>query len=155
MVYIKIFNVCCNSNLSWLTSDTFPDNESGRNVNFILKYSLIVFVSAVGVTGQLLLKKGLSSFNNLQFDNYLMTLIKIFFQPVILCALCCYGFGLIAYMFLVSKFQISAVYPITTSLTFGGITMFGYFLLGESLTLAKIAGIILIILGIVLIDRFG
>ncbi|MFC1509225.1 hypothetical protein ACFL60_06020 [Candidatus Omnitrophota bacterium] len=124
-------------------------------MNLIFKYSLIVFVSAVGVTGQLLLRKGLSSFNNLQFDNYLIMLVKIIFQPVIILALFCYGFGLIAYMFLVSKIQVTAVYPITTSLTFGGITLFGYFLLGESLTLAKIAGIILIIIGIVLIDRFG
>ena len=106
-------------------------------MNFIVKYSLIIFVSAVGATGQLLLRKGLSSFNHLQFDNYLMTLVKIIFQPVILIALFCYGFGLIAYMFLVSKIQVTAVYPITTSLTFGGITLFGYFLLGESLTWAK------------------
>ena len=135
--------------------ETYPENESERYVNFIFKYCLIIFVSAVGVTGQLLLKKGLSSFNNLEFDSFLLTLVKIIFQPIILLALFCYGFGLIAYMFLVTKVQVTAVYPITTSLTFGGITLFGYFLLGESLTWAKIAGIILIIIGIVLIDRLG
>jgi len=119
------------------------------------KYSLMLIVSGVGVTGQLLLRKGLSSFNNLQFDGFLIKFFSILFQPLILVAFFCYAFGLIAYLFLLSKLEITSVYPITTSLTFGGITLFGYFLLGESLTLPKITGIVLIVIGIIMIDRLS
>jgi multidrug transporter EmrE-like cation transporter len=129
--------------------------ERERLVDFIVKYTFVLFVSAVGVTGQLLLRKGLSKYNDIQFEGFITKLISIVFQPVVILALFCYGFGLIAYLFLLSKLEITSVYPITTSLTFGGITMFGYFLLGESLTWPKIVGIVLIVTGIILIDRFG
>ena len=124
-------------------------------MNSIAKYCLILLVSGVGVTGQLLLRKGLSSFNHLQFDGFMIKLFTIISQPLILVALFCYGFGLIAYLFLLSKLELTSVYPITTSLTFGGITLFGYFLLGESLTVPKITGIVLIVIGIIMIDRFS
>ena len=124
-------------------------------MNLIAKYCLIIFVSAVGVTGQLLLRKGLGSYNNLQLDSFLTKIFSIVFQPIVITALSCYAFGLVAYLFLLSKLEITSVYPITTSLTFGGITLFGYLLLGESLTWVKITGIIFIVIGIILIDRFG
>ena len=124
-------------------------------MNSIAKYCLILIVSGVGVTGQLLLRKGLSSFNHLQFDGFIIKLFLIISQPLILVALFCYGFGLIAYLFLLSKLELTSVYPIATSLTFGGITLFGYFLLGESLTAPKITGIVLIVIGIIMIDRFS
>ena len=129
--------------------------ERERPVNYIAKYTFVLFVSAVGVTGQLLLRKGLSTYSHIQFEGFITRLFSIVLQPVVILALFCYGFGLIAYLFLLSKLEITSVYPITTSLTFGGITMFGYFLLGETLTWPKFVGIILIVIGITLIDRFG
>ena len=124
-------------------------------MSYFLKYSLIVFISAIGVTGQLLLRKGLETYSNVEVTSFFSKLFSIILQPVVLVALFCYGFGLIAYLFLLSKLEITAIYPITTSLTFGGITLFGYFLLGESLNAAKVIGIVLIVVGIIMIDRLG
>ena len=39
--------------------------------------------------------------------------------------------------------------------SFAGVAFFGHFLLGDSLKATKIVGIVLIVLGIVTIDRFG
>jgi multidrug transporter EmrE-like cation transporter len=55
---------------------------------------------------------------------------------------------MIAYLFLLSRVELTSVYPICTSLTFGGITFFGWLLLKESLNWPKV-------LGIFLIERFG
>jgi len=124
-------------------------------LDLLPKYSLIVFVATIGVSGQILLKKGLNSFSHLAFDSFLSKIFAIVFQPLILLALFCYAIGVLAYLFLLSKVQLTSVYPICTSLTFGGITFFGWFLLNESLGWQKILGIVFIIIGISLIERFG
>ena len=124
-------------------------------MNIFAKYSLIIFVSTIGIAGQLLLKNGLNAFSHLQFNSFILKIFAIVFQPVILLALSCYAVGIAAYLFLLSKVELTSVYPICTSLTLGGITFFGWLFLREPLNLPKISGIILIIIGILLIERFG
>jgi len=124
-------------------------------LNIIAKYSLMLFVATIGVSGQILLKKGLNSFSHLQFHSFLSKIFTIVFEPFVLLALLCYAIGMTAYLFLLSKVELTSVYPICTSLTFGGITFFGWLLLKEPLSWPKISGIILIVIGIFLIERFG
>jgi len=102
-----------------------------------------------------LLKKGLSSFGNLQFNSFFSKILTILFQPVIILALSCYIVGMIAYIFLLSRLELTYVYPICTSLIFGGITFLGWLILNEALSWPKLLGIIFIIIGIFLIERFG
>jgi len=81
--------------------------------------------------------------------------LVIVFEPLILLALSCYAVGVVAYLFLLSKVELTSVYPVCTSLILGGITFFGWFLLKEQLSWPKISGIVLIIIGIFLVERFG
>jgi len=115
----------------------------------------MLFVATIGISGQILLKKGLNSFSHLQFNSFLSKIFTIVFEPFVFLALLCYAIGMTGYLFLLSKVELTSVYPICTSLTFGGITFFGWLLLKEPLSWAKISGIILIIIGIFLIERFG
>ena len=124
-------------------------------MNIVAKYSLMLFVATIGISGQILLKKGLNSFSHLQFNSFLSKIFAIVFEPFVLLALFCYAIGMIGYLFLLSKVELTSVYPICTSLTFGGITFFGWLFLKEPLSCPKISGIILIIIGIFLIERFG
>ena len=124
-------------------------------MNIIAKYGFMLFVATIGISGQILLKKGLTSFSHLQFNSFLSKIFTIVFEPFVLLALFCYAVGMVGYLFLLSKVELTSVYPICTSLTFGGITFFGWFFLNEPLSWPKISGIILIIIGIFLIERFG
>jgi len=124
-------------------------------LNIIAKYSFILFVATIGISGQIFLKKGLNSFSHLQFNSFLSKIFTIIFEPFVLLALFCYAIGIIGYLFLLSKVELTTIYPICTSITFGGITFFGWFFLKEPLSLTKIAGILLIVVGIILIERFG
>lgn len=124
-------------------------------MNYLLKYLLIVLGSAVSVAAQLLMRKSMISYNDIQIDSFITKLFSILFQPLMMSAIFCYGLSLLIYMFLISKLEITYLYPISTSLIFGGITVCGYYMLGESLNWAKISGISLIVIGIILIDRFG
>lgn len=121
----------------------------------LVKYGLILFLSGGGVAGQLLLRKGLSKYGDLNFDSFIFRIITIVTRPLMLFAFFCFGIGMVVYMFVLSKLEVTYIYPITTSLTFGGVAFFGHFLLGDSLKATKIVGIVLIVLGIVTIDRFG
>lgn len=124
-------------------------------MNIITKYSFMLFIATIGISGQILLKKGLNSFSHLQFNSFFLKIFTIVFEPFVLLALFCYAVGMAGYLFLLSKVELTSVYPICTALTFGGITFFGWFFLKEPLGWPKISGIILIIIGIFLIERFG
>ena len=119
-----------------------------------MKYSLIVFVATIGISGQVLLKRGLNVYSNLKFENFIAKIFFILFDPNILLAMSFYSIGILGYLFLLSKVELTNVYPICTSLTFGGITFFGWFFLQESVSVPKILGIILIAAGIILIEHY-
>lgn len=124
-------------------------------MNIFMKYGLIVFVATIGVSGQILLKRGLNAYNNLNFENFITKIFSILLDPNILLAMSFYIIGIIGYLFLLSKVELTNVYPICTSLTFGGITFFGWFFLYESLNMPKILGIFLIAAGIILIEQYS
>ena len=124
-------------------------------MNILQKYLLIMFISGIGVTGQILMRKGLNAFSGLQLDHFLLKLFSIVTQPLILIAITCYGVGMIAYLFLLSKLELSYLYPIMTSLTFCCITVLGYLFLHETLNWNKILGITFILIGILFIELFN
>jgi drug/metabolite transporter (DMT)-like permease len=67
-------------------------------------------------------------------------------------SLLCYGISIITWMAVLSKAEVSFAYPF---LSIGYIisAVVGYFFLGESVTPVRIAGIIVICIGVVLIAR--
>jgi hypothetical protein len=81
----------------------------------------MLFVATIGISGQILLKKGLNSFSHLQFNSFLSKIFTIVFEPFVLLALFCYAVGMIDNLFLLSKVELTSVYPIYTSLTFWGL----------------------------------
>jgi len=98
----------------------------------------MLFVATIGIPGQILFKKGLNSFSHLQFNSFLSKIFTILFEPFVPLALFCYAVGMIGYLFLLSKVELTSVYLICTSLTFGVITFFGWFLLKGPLRWPKI-----------------
>jgi multidrug transporter EmrE-like cation transporter len=115
----------------------------------------MLFVATIGISGQILLKKGLTSFGHLQFNSFFSKIFTIVLEPFVFLALFCYVVGMAGYLFLLSKVELTSLYPICTSLVFAGITFFGWFFLKEPLNLPKISGIVFIVIGILLIERFG
>ena len=124
-------------------------------MNASAKYVLILVISAIGVSSQILLKTGVRSFGSMELGGFISKILVVLTQPVVLFALSCYGFGFLVYLFLLSKMDVTSVYPICTSLTYAGITFFGWAVFKEPQSWPKISGIVLIIVGIFLIDHFG
>jgi len=63
----------------------------------------MLFVATIGISGQILLKKGLNSFSHLQFNSFFLKIFTIVFEPFVLLALFCYAVGMAGYLFFTFK----------------------------------------------------
>lgn len=111
---------------------------------------LVFFSVGMGVAGQLLMKQGMLSFPGLRLE--LSLLLKVFTQPYIVVGFACYGVASISWLFVLSRVPVSVAYPML-SLGYAAVALLSWRLFGETLTGQKIAGIIAILGGIVLLAR--
>lgn len=63
-----------------------------------------------------------------------------------------YGFSFILYTYLISKFDLGYIIPVTTALVYSIIFVASYFIFHETFTIIKIAAISLIIFGVILLN---
>ncbi|OUM92840.1 MAG: hypothetical protein BAA04_02270 [Firmicutes bacterium ZCTH02-B6] len=111
---------------------------------------LLIFSVAMGVVGQLLLKRGM-------MDNPLMELevravVKAILQPAVLLGFVCYGLAAISWLVVLSRAPLSVAYPML-SLGYAAVAVLSWQLFGESMNAAKVVGIAAILGGIVLLSR--
>ncbi|MBI2626586.1 MAG: hypothetical protein HYW69_03275 [Candidatus Nealsonbacteria bacterium] len=116
-------------------------------------YLTLIIPVVTAFTAQIFFKKGISSIKNLDFSP-----AKIFFLvPQILkniwlaSGILIFGISFLSYIFALSQFQLSVVYPILVSAGIILISLASKFMFKESLGFFKIAGIIFIISGIFLL----
>ena len=77
---------------------------------------------------------------------------KLAFDPRILAGITCYAVSLIVWILALSKTPVSVAYPMV-SLGFALNALLAWWLLGETVTPMRMAGIGVIILGVVLVAR--
>ena len=63
-----------------------------------------------------------------------------------------YGVSFLLYIFLISKYDLGYIIPLTTALVYVSIFTASYFIFNEAFTAFKIAGIVLIIAGLTLLN---
>lgn len=104
-----------------------------------------VFMSACA---QLLLKSGMNrveASGGLWADGA-MSLLAALLSPFVLGGLLIYGVSVLAWLWVLSKVDLSVAYPFV-GMSFIFTFVFGVFLLGESVNLYKVIGTLMIILG--------
>lgn len=72
--------------------------------------------------------------------------------PFIIIGILLYGTSFVLYTFLVSKYQLGYIIPVTTALVYIVIFVASFFIFDEAFTALKIAGIILILSGMALLN---
>ena len=75
-------------------------------------------------------------------------IIEIASSMYVWAGLCFYGISFTLYLYILSKFEVSFIYPIIMSAGFVLLLVFSVLFLNESFTLKKILGIIIISAGI-------
>lgn len=116
---------------------------------------LILFAVAIGVSGQLALKTGVSRLGRIGASTFsqvpeLVTAIAM--NPFIVSGLALYGLGAAVWIVVLSRVDLSLAYPML-GLSYVFVLIFSWLLLGEHVSPLRWMGTLLIITGVVLVSR--
>lgn len=118
-----------------------------HNLKGFMQGILFVVGSVIfNVIGQFLLKSGVmkAGLNVISA----MTVIKTIFTPLVLFGFVCYGISSIFWIMALSKNDLSFAYPLLLSLGLVLIVLISWVFLKEQMTLERIAGIMLVAIGV-------
>lgn len=120
--------------------------------SFALMKGYLYILGSISFTvyGQLVLKWRISQKGALPVDSTdaILFLFKLFLDPFIVSGFASAFVASLFWMAAMTKFPVSYAYPFT-SISFGMVLIFSAIFLGEPITTAKIAGLAIIIVGIV------
>jgi uncharacterized membrane protein len=113
----------------------------------LVNFLLILLNTVILVSGQFLWKFGME---NQTISLSVSSIVKVLFSPFVFSGLAMYGFATVLWLYILSKVPLSVAYPIQ-SLAYV-IAVFGaHFIFNETLTVYKIIGCLLIMIGVSLI----
>lgn len=115
-------------------------------------YILLATSILLAVTGQLLMKKGMTMFGSFPISQMLQNIIPMFLNPYVFFGFACFGLSSIFWLAVLSRFEISFVYPMV-AVAYVIVALASMVLFKENVSLVRWAGIAVIILGVILISR--
>lgn len=123
---------------------------SDRLLSHCYIFSTIFFT----VYSQLIMRWQVTSAGELPVDlkDKIFFIIRLLFNPWIISGVAATFLAGISWMLAMTKFEISYAYPFV-SLNYILVLLAGFFLFNESLTLTKIVGSLIVIVGVVLIAK--
>ena len=113
----------------------------------------LVIAIIASQAGQVLLKLGASGLPPMEHD-LIASLLAQMLRWQTLVGLCCYGSGTMFYVVALRRIPMSVAAP-CTAVSYVSATLFGLLLFHETLSPAKIAGLALVCLGVVLLAEIG
>jgi len=115
-------------------------------------YLILATSILLAVAGQLMMKKGMTAFGAFPFNQLIAKLIPMFLNPYVFFGFACFGLSSIFWLVVLSRFEISLVYPLV-SVAYVLVALFSMVFFKESVSLVRWAGIAVIIFGVFLISR--
>jgi len=112
-------------------------------------FLLLMSVSA-SVGGQFFLKAGAMKLGRVNVGNAVNHILSIITTPELLMGLTCYALGALAYILLLTRVNLSIAGP-SISLVYVFSVLLGYFIFRETIPLTRLAGLSLIVSGVVLV----
>ena len=113
----------------------------------MFKIIIVVCALCFNVIAQLMLKKGMTDINVISFNR----VIEIISSLYVWAGFCFYGISFVLYLYVLTKFEVSYIYPIIMSAGLILLLIFSVLFLNETFTFNKLLGILLISFGIVAI----
>lgn len=118
---------------------------------------LAIFISVfLAVVGQLLLKTGMLRVGKFSFN--ISTLVhqytRILLNPFVIAGLFAFFISMLVWLYVLSRMELSFAYPFV-ALNYVLILLGSYFLFKETITLHKMIGVVVIVIGVYLISRGG
>lgn len=113
----------------------------------------IVIAVLTGGFAQTMMKLGTQRVGEFGETPVLGYLLRLLTNPFVLLAIMAYGVGVIFYMFMLSRLDLSYLYPVMTALGLVLATLVSSFILGEQISLARLGGIGIVILGVFMLSK--
>jgi drug/metabolite transporter (DMT)-like permease len=116
-----------------------------------MQYIAALISIVLGAVAQYFLKMGVNAVleNTRSFSGIIKSGIT---NLHLLSGLFCYGLSLLLWFYVLSKMELSKAYPLV-SLGYVFTLILGYLFLNEAITSTKIAGIALIVVGVIILTR--
>jgi len=120
----------------------------------LVEFALILTGVLLNACAQLLLKAGTNRIGHFEFhlDNALPIGWKLATNPFIFGGLSCYAVSVVVWIMALSRVPVSIAYPML-SIGYVVNALAAWWLFGESLTIMRIAGIGIIIVGVYLVTK--
>ena len=120
----------------------------------LISFSLIFAGVMLNVAAQLLIKAGTNAIGYFEFsrENILPVGLRLATEPHIAGALFCYGLSVVIWILALSRVQVSIAYPLL-SMGYVVNAVAAWWFFNETFNPAKVAGIGVIILGVIIISR--
>jgi len=112
-------------------------------------YLFIVFSTVLGISGQLLLKRGMGVMNGKAGAAMLKGILT---SPWVIGGLLVYGSGVMFWLLALSNFELSYVYPFA-SLSYIGIIIGSSLIFKEKMNAMRIVGVAVIIAGVLITSQ--
>jgi drug/metabolite transporter (DMT)-like permease len=112
--------------------------------------SLLLLSILASVAGQFLLKSGALKLGQVNAENWISHILGIVTVPELVAGLICYGLGAIAYILVLTRVNLSVAGP-AAALSYVFSVLVGYFMFHESIPLARVVGLGLIVCGVLLV----
>jgi multidrug transporter EmrE-like cation transporter len=118
-----------------------------------LSIAMILFTVVTNAAAQIMLKKGMLSVGSLNAgaNGIVGTVFSVLFNPWVFSGLGMFVVSMASHLFVLSRVQLSFAYPFL-SLAYVIVAAYAFFIFGEDVGAARIAGIALICLGTVFIS---
>ena len=120
----------------------------------LISFGLIFVGVMLNVAAQLMIKAGTNSIGYFEFSrsNILPIGVRLATEPHIIGAIACYALSVVIWTLALSRVQVSIAYPLL-SMGYVVNAVAAWWLFNESINPAKVAGISVIILGVVIVSR--
>ncbi len=113
-----------------------------------------IFVAVLtGAIAQTMMKFGTDRVGEFGETPVLEYLFRLLTNPFVLLAILSYGFGVIFYMLMLSRLDLSYLYPMMVALGLVLATLVSSLVFGEHISLLRIGGIAVVILGVFLLSQ--
>jgi multidrug transporter EmrE-like cation transporter len=113
---------------------------------------LILTAVLMGAAGQVIMKKGMLIYGEVSAGDVWRQLIPILKVPFVSLGLLCYALSAVLWIAVVSRIDLSLAYPMV-SVAYVAVFVASWFLFGERISAVRVAGLVLIVAGVLVISR--
>ncbi len=116
----------------------------------MIKYIILIVAIFSNMGAQISLRYGMRTININRDSKFYDKVFEILSNWYVWQGLLLYGVGFTLYLYILSKFEVSYIYPIITASIFILLVTFSSLILNEPITVKKVIGISIIIVGIII-----